>query len=94
MDSWKPGHDFISIYLKLAVNLPKIDFGVLKQVDVLFHGIEARPEIGNVLDGSAGNMKLLLRYRRALLSLSQKLPIYNSRMQHETAASFRTVNPA
>ena len=32
-----------------------------EQVDVMFHGIEARPAIGNVLDGSAGNMKLLLR---------------------------------
>ena len=32
------------------------------QVDAMFHGLEARPAIGHVLDGAVGNMKLLLRY--------------------------------
>ena len=39
------------------------NLGKRLQVDVMFHGLEARPAIGHVLDGAAGNMKLLLRYR-------------------------------
>ncbi|KAK9867034.1 hypothetical protein WJX84_006426, partial [Apatococcus fuscideae] len=31
------------------------------ELDVMFHGLEVSPAIGDVLDGAAGNMKLLIR---------------------------------